>query len=204
MVKFKKGDTLIEVMFAVSVFAAIMVGGLALMNSGLAKTQGTLQLSMARNAIDSQAEALRYLNASYIANYPNVSSSASATQWSNIATRASYGRASNLQSCPANTSEFPDGAFVIDTQSITRQEGSRLRPASTYPRLVYSSGGVEVNDSNLIADKNRLNFRQAEGIWIEPVRGDGYYDFHIRACWNAPGSNAPTTLGTIVRLYAPN
>jgi type II secretory pathway pseudopilin PulG len=56
---------------------------------------------------------------------------------------------------------------------------------------------------------------RAEGIWIQAVKsstrigtGDGrvrpgYYDFHIRACWQTPGSDQPVTEGTIVRLYEP-
>lgn len=45
--KYKRGDTIIEVTLAISIFAMMMVGGLAIMNNGLAKAQGTLQLTMA-------------------------------------------------------------------------------------------------------------------------------------------------------------
>jgi hypothetical protein len=52
------------------------------------------------------------------------------------------------------------------------------------------------------------SINQAYGIWIEAVpsasaNGPGFVDFHIRACWDGPGSTAPMTLGTIVRLYEP-
>ena len=48
----------------------------------------------------------------------------------------------------------------------------------------------------------------AKGMWIEAIRstpsaGTAYTDFHIRACWYAPGTNQPMNLGTIVRLYEP-
>lgn len=197
MKKLKKGDTLIEVMFAVSVFAAIMIGGLALMNSGLARTQGTLQLSMARNAIDSQAEALRYLNAVHVANHPN--NTGLSAVWNDITSeRNIVGEASNLQTC-----NIPDSAFVIDTLNVVRRPRESINVASTYPRLIYSNSEGANDDTNAI-NIDRRNFNSAEGLWIEAVRGDGFYDFHIRACWNAPGSNVPMTLGTIVRLYAPN
>ncbi len=70
--KFKNGDTLIEVLLAMSIFASLMVGALYLMNSGLSKAQTTLQITMARNLMDSQAEFLRYSNAAFIANYPSI------------------------------------------------------------------------------------------------------------------------------------
>ena len=49
--RFKQGDTIIEVTLAISIFAMMMVGGLTIMNNGLAKAQGTVQLTMARNKI---------------------------------------------------------------------------------------------------------------------------------------------------------
>ena len=59
---FKRGDTIIEVTLAVSIFAMLMVSSLALMNAGLSRSQATMQLTMARNTIDAQAEALRFMN----------------------------------------------------------------------------------------------------------------------------------------------
>ena len=198
MTKFRKGDTLIEVMFAVSIFAMIMIGGLALMNSGLAKSQATLQLSMVRNAIDSQAEALRYVNSVYVANYPENVNSGTANVWREI-TNGAVARASNFQSCPTLKADIPPSAFVMDTVNAIRKNRDNLNIASTYPRLIYDGE----TDTNRLSAKR--NFNSAEGLWIEAVRGDGtYFDFHIRACWNAPGINAPMTIGTIVRLYVPN
>ena len=62
------------------------------------------------------------------------------------------------------------------------------------------------NDTNVIM--NKASYIGAEGIWIEAIKSssstqNNYYDFHIRACWKATGSNVNTTLGTIVRLYDP-
>lgn len=63
----KRGDTIIEVMMAVAVFAVLAVITINLMNSGLNSAQRTLEELMARNEIDNQAEALRYIHESYIA-----------------------------------------------------------------------------------------------------------------------------------------
>ena len=63
----KGGDTLIEVMFAVGIFSLIAIAVVTTMNSGTSSIQGALESTMARNEIDTQAEALRYIHSSYIA-----------------------------------------------------------------------------------------------------------------------------------------
>ena len=192
---FKKGDTLIEVILAFSVFAVVSISGLALMNSGISRAQSTLQLTMARNAIDSQAEALRYINSLAVAG----SGSNDTGLW-NTVTSSAVVSASDLSLCPSNRSQFPSSAFILGYDNgsrISRIDTNGLNPATTFPRLIWRSE----DDTNNLADKG--SFVGAEGLWIEAIKGSGYYDFHIRACWAAPTGSSPTTLGTIVRLYDP-
>ena len=181
--KFKRGDTLIEVMFAVSVFGAMMVGGLAIMNGSYARTMASLQLTMARNAIDSQAEALRFVNGAAISHKgdtPNRNNDI----WTRVVGRSRTGSASNLNQCPRTGTEIQGlNGFFLNTSGGGFEYSENLTMAQTFPQIVGN---------------------QAQGLWVEPIRGTGYFDFHIRACWVAPGNQAPTTLGTIVRLYAPN
>ena len=70
---YKRGDTLIEVMFAVAVFGLGAVGAIALMNTGLASVQNSLETTMARQEIDAQAEALRFIHDAYLTE-PNTKS----------------------------------------------------------------------------------------------------------------------------------
>ena len=63
---FKKGDTIIEVTFAIAVFSLISVISMQVMDRNLATIQGALELEMARNEIDAQAEALRFIQNSYL------------------------------------------------------------------------------------------------------------------------------------------
>ena len=63
----KHGDTIIEVMMAIAIFALLSVITISLMNSGINNAQHTLEYTMARNEIDNQAEALRYIHQSYVA-----------------------------------------------------------------------------------------------------------------------------------------
>ena len=64
--KFKRGDTLIEVMFSVGIFGLVAVGAIGVMNRGLYTAQATLETTMARNEIDTQAEALRFVHDAYV------------------------------------------------------------------------------------------------------------------------------------------
>lgn len=60
-----RGDTLVEVMFAVGIFGIIAVSAISLMNRGLNTAQQALETTMARNEIDAQAEALRFIHDAY-------------------------------------------------------------------------------------------------------------------------------------------
>lgn len=62
----KRGDTLIEVMFAIAVFTFIVIMTFGMMNLGLATAESSLELSVTRHEMNAQAEALRFVHSSYI------------------------------------------------------------------------------------------------------------------------------------------
>ncbi|MDO5481071.1 MAG: hypothetical protein Q4F60_01850, partial [Candidatus Saccharibacteria bacterium] len=62
-----RGDTIIEVLFALSIFSLIAVLAIAVMNLGIAIAESNLELNMARNEVDAQAEAIRFIQSSYLA-----------------------------------------------------------------------------------------------------------------------------------------
>ena len=189
--RFKKGDTLIEVTLAVAVFSMVMVVGIGAMNGGMARTQASLQLSLARDAMNSQAETLRYINNIYLNKYASVSGEM-VSKWREITAKAKTS-ATRLNNCPVKPADYNALnaiAVNVNDSSLPLITGDgAITPANTYPQLFVSDTTTE-----------------SQGMWIEVVRPparSGYYDFHIRACWIAPGNNTPTTLGTIVRLYDP-
>ncbi|MBQ3309088.1 hypothetical protein IJG78_00230 [Candidatus Saccharibacteria bacterium] len=59
---FKKGDTLVEVAFAIAVFALVSIISVTVMNAGLNTAQASLEVTMARNEMDAQAEAIRFIH----------------------------------------------------------------------------------------------------------------------------------------------
>lgn len=189
-----KGDTLVEVLFAVAVFSLVAVGAMSIMNQGTATAERALEITLVRQQIDAQAETLRYLNASYIA---AVSMGGVTSDWQSIQSIAKT-TASNFNSTNCNVPL--NNVFILNTHAAKFEDPTVLpgKPVSakTYSQVHYSGDNV----------------LSVEGIWIEPVRSDrgpgnqsnsGYIDFHIRACWDGPGQSVPVTLGTIVRLYEP-
>ena len=213
MLKFNhsRGDTIIEVLFAITVFSLLVVGSLSIMNQGSATAQRSLEISLVRNEIDAQAEALRFLNASYVAAYESGASTAGSNPFSateSAAARSWWGIDKNTATdtiistfgtCPDS---IPSNSFIINTKNAARLnlDIANWSSATTYAQVRYKS-----------TDPNSID--KAEGIWIEAVKPNiatghnqdnaSYIDFHIRACWYSLGQSTPMTLGTIVRLYEP-
>jgi len=202
------GDTLIEVLFAVAIFSLVAVGGLSIMNQGLSTAQRSLEITLVRQEINSQAETLRFLNASYnaayrpgttIADYP---STTPARQWA-IMLSVTNTKVSDFGLTPAGTcpglTDHP-GSFILNTHSakFVSLSTSNFEKAKTFAKVNYDIAG---------------NVSLVDGVWVEAIRSviplgynqdnADYIDFHIRACWDSPGQSVPVTLGTIVRLYEP-
>ncbi len=188
-----RGDTLVEVLFAVAVFSLVAVGAMSIMNQGTATAERALEITLVRQQIDAQAETLRYLNASYIA---AVSRGGTNTDWQSIQLIAKNNTLSDFNS---TTCSIPlNNVFVLNTHTAKFEDPSAT-PGKPVSAITYSQ--VRYNAAN--------NVSSVEGIWIEPVSSTtsngntGYIDFHIRACWDGPGQSVPVTIGTIVRLYEP-
>jgi prepilin-type N-terminal cleavage/methylation domain-containing protein len=207
-----RGDTLIEVLFAVAIFSLVAVGGLSIMNQGTATSERALEITLVRQEIDSQAETLRFLSASYVAayqpgkafsDYLDRGNSTPASQW--LTMSAAITNTNKVDDfgltptgkCPTS----PAGSFIMNTHS------AQFDPA--VGKLILATEFAQVN-YNLAGQVS-----SAKGIWIQAIRSvaianrndpqynAGYIDFHIRACWEGPGQSLPVTIGTIVRLYEP-
>lgn len=190
------GDTIIEVLFATTVFSLVAVSGLSIMNQGTGMAQRALEIGLVRQQIDAQADALRYLNQAYVADYGKRGTAS--TQWDQIITANAVPRAQNFDSMVVdNKCQMPspgENPFALNIEKL--DTNPKLAPSmdvATYAKVRYDEEPV-----------------RAEGIWIQAVRSPGandsrpgFYDFHIRACWTSPGQSKPVTLGTIVRLYEP-
>lgn len=154
-VKLHRGDTLIEVSFAIVVFCVISILSVGLMNRNLSAAQGTLELNMARNEIDAQAEALRFIHDSYvIGRAQGASSQEYATLWDKITEQAiapDHLPAFNAAQCSVYYGTAADGstsipaiasnnAFILNTRSLDkRDDNGKIDPS----QIIFSAAGVD-------------------------------------------------------------
>lgn len=192
----QRGDTIIEVVFAVTIFAMIAVLGLSTMNKGAAIAQRSLEIDLVRQQIDTQANALRYIHNAYISN----PSPDTKKKWEQVSSDQAVGSAEpyGTASSPARNCAPPDALtqnrFAINIMNLGSANvtitGASVKKVTTVP---YA----------------QLNGTDSEGLWIQAVHPPSsgtltrFYDFHIRACWSSTGQSMPIELGTIVRLYDP-
>jgi type II secretory pathway pseudopilin PulG len=198
-----RGDTIIEVMLAITVFAMLAVGVLTLMNRGVASAQDALETTLVRQQIDGQAEVLRFLHQAYMLN-PDAATG-SARVFKDIRDNRAVNSASKFGT---DGSDLAEGSCIKGIPS----KGFALNPDTASiiePMNVKAMGTVDISAPAFAQVVGSYTPAIAYGLWIEAVEGDNhtgtasFYDFHIRACWDAVSSNIPHTLGTIVRLYVP-
>ncbi len=208
----KRGDTIVEVVFSIAILSFTILSLMLVMQKGSNAVQLSLELNLARNHMNAQAEAIRFINAS-IQNRERTSEAGQTSEFSSIwrdmvseasASVSEWKDMTTVVNGEPVCREAPSKSFVLDLSNVQSglQKGSVLTKAEVYPRMVYNNGA----DNNKIQTDKR--FVRSEGIWVEVERASGSdaaltdaYDFHIRACWKSVGQSAPITLGTIVRVH---
>lgn len=207
----RRGDTIIETMFAFAIFGMIAIINIQIMQQGMRINQTALEVNLAREQITAQAESLRLASLAYASEFSIYGGSVKDNDnllWnkiiknnlsSNLKPLHNYVKDGFCQQPPAK-------AFAIDSLNgdINDSLKKTFALAKVYPRLVYRNA----------ADENKVNidardFDSAEGIWIEAIAGNdnlanpSFYDFMIRTCWHSSASPTPLTLESLVRLYVP-
>lgn len=185
----KRGDTLIEVMLAVGIFSMVAVAVVAVMSGGTSGAQTALETTLTREEIDAQAEALRFIQSSYIAEKDD-KDGRFAKLWEAITEKAHNNEAPAMDfnsglttyspsNCDelynSNKGEAKTQGFVIDTRKLGTfnedeingvivSEDKLFEPASTYPRLIY-------NDSNSLVNTDQGDTLQSvQGIYIIAIK----------------------------------
>lgn len=187
----QRGDTIIEVLLAFAIFSMVSVGCMVVMGQGTNASQRALEITLVREQIDAQAEALRAAQQAFTLAPAGVE-----TEWEKIALSGSANDSQHFASttaCPKDVNEVPD-SFIMDPRTAS---------------LVTDSDWLEdINGANAPPyAQMKLNASpRAYGMWIErsyKAGTIGSYDFNVRACWYAAGLDVPMQLETTVRLYAP-
>lgn len=231
MRRIKRGDTLIEVLIAVTIFSIAALSAVGIMNHGLNNTQAALETTMARTEIDAQAESLRFIHDSY-ASGKNVD--AFKATWQKIINLSqdpdTADFTADITDCSKAYEQNPDNhdslftqnAFVLNSRKIEESASpddvviaSATNPIFTEtpvnPRILYGADSESFYD-----DLSIETISQVEGIWVVAVRdhhleeGEDvatsveYFDFYIHTCWNTPGNSTATNLSTTIRLHNPD
>lgn len=172
MKRFKKrGDTIIEVTIAISIFSLVSIISLQLMDRDIALLQGALESEMARNEIDAQAEALRYIQNAYLSErelasnkreYQNLWLKLSRGDANNKANKVGVGLANEAKNISQYTSVacrnyyetskseiyhnlFDDKGFVINTRKVN--------PKNVNETIVQSAGdGAVANPKKVFVE----------------------------------------------------
>ncbi len=179
----QRGDTLVEVLLAVTILSVVIVSAIMMMNRGLQTAQSALERSQVRAWVTSQAELLQYARDSYVASPPSSRGSYPANLWSQV---LSYQGSAGSDQC----------------DSIGSKPFYLSRDLSAPP-----DKQVQIKSFNPMTDTKPDSIASpGNGMWIEAVAGTstsvGFTDFYIRACWSSVGSSGPRQESkTIVRLY---
>jgi type II secretory pathway pseudopilin PulG len=198
--KFKKGDTLIEVAIAIGIFSMVAITVVSVVNTSTSSAQSTLEITVAREEIDAQAEALRFIhNSATIGEDTNTSSALSnntgyAAIWKKITDLATTNAEALVYDVPTTCSQLYSTnalkgvhAFILNPRQISTKDPSKIvfditsnsskfKSPSTYPRLVYNSTDVAEGPSNsMYAQGTGNTLYAAEGIFIVPFKDVGSY-----------------------------
>lgn len=152
----QRGDTIIEVLLAVTVFSLVAVGGMAIMNQGAAMAQRSLEIGLVRQQIDAQADALRYIHNAYVTSSGSSTADAAKEVWDSVATKHAvtqsqpFNNVADGQRCylpsaapransdPANTGE----PFAIDIRKLDGKNTPGIAPANADPVIAYEHAAL--------------------------------------------------------------
>lgn len=184
-----KGDTLIEVTLAIGIFSMIAVIIVTVVNGSASSAQTALEITLAREEIDAQAEALRFIHSAYISTSGGKAAvddeGKYAAIWEDITSKA---RDDSGEYSPSSCSELYDGsklidqnAFIINTKGLKNstkdaiilrpsETGNKFFQATTYPRIIYPTyyNSPLFNDEK--KNDNTNTIQRVEGIYIVAVK----------------------------------
>lgn len=153
--KAKRGDTFIEVMFAIAIFSLVAVISIAMMNAGVADAERALELVTARNELNAQAEALRFIHSSYIseATLPTCGSVTSDEKCQQYQALWDAITAHTLRPSDDVTG-LNDNYTITDLYTTCREVYTSNDPTTAYQDLLTRNNAFIINTRELIAPRD--------------------------------------------------
>lgn len=190
----QRGDTIIEVLLAITIFSLVGIGAVSIMNEGVNTTQRALEITQVRQQIDAQVDALQAAHQAYSA-LPDDDKDDS--QWLQMidgggptSTMAESGP------CPQQ-SDLTGGVFAMNPNATVMS--------------MSSLKSIVDQDEDIPVVYSQIHDNSAYGLWVERTEHQAdnpdlfptAYDFRVRACWIGAGMTAesPMRIETLVRLY---
>ncbi len=187
------GDTLIEVTLAVGIFSMVAIAAAAVMSGGTSSAQTALETTLAREEIDTQAEALRFIHSAYLAD-ENSGDEPYTELWQKITDNAitpENGTNSLDETVMKEFTEAPTSCqnvsennslnkygFVINTKSLGKTNLENDANQEQFVDNVYiNSGNSSDKFKNAVTYPhlvyNNDIFQHAEGIYVIAVKDPG-------------------------------
>lgn len=190
----KKGDTLIEVALAIGIFSMVAIVVVSVISASTSSAQSSLELTITREELDSQAEALRFIHNSYIigSQSKDTSENTYAKLWNTLVSHAVDSDKADIDYTPKTCSELYDTngflknydtrkQFVINTRRlsdptdvdniiVTATSTSTRGPfyeAVTYPRILYGGSGLGSSST----EEDLYNQTESDSKNIQRVEG---------------------------------
>lgn len=196
----KKGDTLIEVTLAVGIFSMIAVAVVAIMSNGTSETQTALETTLAREAIDTQAEALRFIHDSAaIQNQENDENSMFIPLWDKIKGQAlsADGQTDVYQFSPSRCADLYSNedeeesiiqqqkAFFIDLEQLGF--AANLKQPSDEEKTAALVSSTRPDDIDRFKETKTFP-RITEGNGSDPSRAEGIYVIGVKGSKSNDGT----------------
>ncbi len=204
MKKIKHGDTIIEVCICVSIFALVCIFTVGLMNNGLNTAQRTLEVTMARTAIDSQAESLRFIHNNYLSERNSNSTAQFKKIWQRI---KDYSR----DPSKIKTSEYASVRFDVNSYNncdevysdqISYFSAFAVNPRLILPDLNASYRGISYTDVGKNGIIDNMIISNKSGVGTNKLRAASLYPRIIYQTGRGSGdTDAESLKGDSSNLY---
>jgi len=176
----KRGDTIIEVMFAIAVFSLVAVITISMMNLGTANAEGSLELTTARHELNAQAEALRFVHSAYTAELALPTCSTPIIQKGEKCQRYKdlWEKIVN-QSHPSNTDDLAQQNIINLTNTLSNNDTTELADyhdavgcQRAYEPGVFEGSSLLVKNSAFVLNVRDLSIdaNSESGTLIDPQR----------------------------------
>ncbi len=207
-VRRERGDTLIEVLVAVTVLSLVVTLCYTVMTRGFSYGQVALERNVTQNMVNGQISILRdiYARQSEAVRSGN---SGSVEDWNLVASRVVDDNGLLAGGSPLR----PSGPTGARTVALNNANTACQRNSGAFYFGVNDEGVLQTTPTALpdivppaspVRAATYPNY--GDGMWIEGYKlqensGGVYYDFYVKACWDAAIGSQRQSILTTVRFY---